>query len=140
MYLNAAALGDVPILRQSLEEIDVPLNVNCVDYMGRSALHLAVDNENMDSIELLLDRLQFECIEESLLHAISKVRTSCCCCCCCCCCCQNFHFLRHKKELRSGAFHLNNICSPKILKMLFNVLENLWIPHFYASMTCGSEA
>ncbi|ESO05095.1 hypothetical protein HELRODRAFT_130200, partial [Helobdella robusta] len=72
VYLNAAALGDVPILRQSLEDIDVPLNLNCVDYMGRSALHLAVDNDNMESIELLLDRLQFECLEESLLHAIIR--------------------------------------------------------------------
>lgn len=34
-------VGDVPIIRQSLEEVnDVTLNLNCVDYMGRSALHL----------------------------------------------------------------------------------------------------
>ncbi|KAI0207129.1 Short transient receptor potential channel 3 [Lamellibrachia satsuma] len=72
VYLNAAAVGDVPVLRQSLEESDVSLNVNCVDYMGRSALHLAIDNENTESIELLLDKLSFECIDESLLHAISK--------------------------------------------------------------------
>jgi len=36
VYLNAAALGDVPIVRQSLGET-TSLNVNCVDYMGRSA-------------------------------------------------------------------------------------------------------
>lgn len=75
VYMNAAALGDVPIIRQSLEETDTQLNVNCVDYMGRSALHLAVDSENFEAIELLLDRLQFECIEESLLHTISKGAT-----------------------------------------------------------------
>jgi len=73
--MNAAALGDVPIIRQSLEETDTELNVNCVDYMGRSALHLAVDSENFEAIELLLDRLSFECIEESLLHTISKGAT-----------------------------------------------------------------
>jgi hypothetical protein len=74
VYLNAAAMGDVPIIRQSLEEEnEVSLNVNCVDYMGRSALHLAVDSENLEAIELLLDRMSFECIEEALLHAISKV-------------------------------------------------------------------
>jgi len=74
VYLNAAAMGDVPIIRQSLEEEnDVVLNVNCVDYMGRSALHLAVDSENLEAIELLLDRMNFKCIEEALLHAISKV-------------------------------------------------------------------
>ena len=65
-------MGDVPVLRQSLEESETSLNVSCVDYMGRSALHLAIDNENTESIELLLDKLSFECIEESLLHAISK--------------------------------------------------------------------
>ena len=65
-------MGDVPIIRQSLEESESNLNVNCVDYMGRNALHLAVDSEAMDSIELLLDKLSFENIEEALLHAISK--------------------------------------------------------------------
>ena len=72
VYLNAAAVGDGPVLRQSLEDSETKLNVSCVDYMGRSALHLAIDNENTESIELLLDKLSFECIEESLLHAISK--------------------------------------------------------------------
>jgi len=77
VYLNAAALGDVPIVRQSLGETSCndTLNVNCVDYMGRSALHLAVDSESMETVELLLDRVNFECIEESLLHAISKGAT-----------------------------------------------------------------
>lgn len=82
VYLNAAALGDVPIVRQSLGEAgntavsnEDALNVNCVDYMGRSALHLAVDSESMETVELLLDRVNFECIEESLLHAISKGAT-----------------------------------------------------------------
>ena len=76
MYLNAAALGDAPIIRQSLEEDNnVTLNVNCLDYMGRSALHLAVDSENIETIELLMDKISFECIEEALLHAISKGAT-----------------------------------------------------------------
>jgi len=72
VYLNAAAMGDVPIVRQSLDD-DSKLNINCVDYMGRSALHLAVDSENLEAIELLLDRVNFHAIEEALLHAISKV-------------------------------------------------------------------
>ena len=75
VFINAAAMGDVPIIRQSLEETEVTLNVNCVDYMGRNALHLAVDSENMEVVELLLDKLSFECIEEALLHAISKGST-----------------------------------------------------------------
>ena len=43
--------------------------------MGRNALHLAVDSESMECIELLLDKQSFECIEEALLHAISKGAT-----------------------------------------------------------------
>lgn len=73
MFLNAAYLGDVGIVRQSLEESgESSLNVNCVDYMGRNALHLAIDSEKLDVIEILLDTLSFNCIEEALLHAISK--------------------------------------------------------------------
>ncbi|CAH8609614.1 unnamed protein product [Heterobilharzia americana] len=74
VYLNAAATGDIGIIRMSLEDTDdsIEFNVNCVDYMGRNALHLAVDSENTDVMEMLLDKLNFECIEEALLHAISK--------------------------------------------------------------------
>ena len=43
--------------------------------MGRNALHLAVDSESMEVVEMLLDKLNFECIEEALLHAISKGST-----------------------------------------------------------------
>ena len=76
VYLNAAALGDVPVIRESLEEdSECKLNVNCLDYMGRSALHLAVDSENIEAIEMLMDRISFECVEEALLHAISKGST-----------------------------------------------------------------
>ncbi|OON20575.1 ankyrin repeat protein, partial [Opisthorchis viverrini] len=58
----------------SLEESEdnKDFNVNCVDFMGRNALHLAVDSENTEVMEMLLDKLNFECIEEALLHAISK--------------------------------------------------------------------
>lgn len=75
MYLNAASLGDQGVVRQSLEERDMSLNVNCVDYMGRNALHLAIDSEKLDVIEVLLDNLSFNCIEEAVLHAISKGAT-----------------------------------------------------------------
>ena len=80
VYLNAAALGDVPIVRQSVDDEESKLNINCVDYMGRSALHLAVDSENQEAIELLLDRVSFQSIEEALLHAISKVPVCVCVC------------------------------------------------------------
>lgn len=76
MYLNAAYLGDLGVLRQSVEDAaESSLNVNCLDYMGRSALHISIDSEKLEVIEVLLDNLGFNCIEESLLHAISKGAT-----------------------------------------------------------------
>jgi hypothetical protein len=77
VYLTAAAQGDVPIIRQSLEDDQDPsrFNVNCVDYMGRSALHLAVDSDCIEAVELILERIDFDCVEESLRYAISKGNT-----------------------------------------------------------------
>jgi len=74
VYLNAAAIGDIGVIRMSLEDADTnnDFDANCVDYMGRNALHLAVDSENIDAIEMLLDKLSTECIDEALLHAISQ--------------------------------------------------------------------
>ena len=73
IYLNAAATSDTGVVRQSLEDADEAcFNLNCTDYMGRNALHLAVDSENTECIEILMDKLNFACIEEALLHAISK--------------------------------------------------------------------
>ena len=59
-------------MRQHTTEADAHLNFNCVDYMGRNALHLAVDSENSETIELILDEVSWDAIEEALLHAISK--------------------------------------------------------------------
>jgi len=84
LYLHAARVGDYGLVReildcadhwqsqQSTSSADLQhqqqpadgINVNCIDYMGRNALHLAVDSENVECIELLLDRLSWECQEE----------------------------------------------------------------------------
>ena len=50
--LHAAKLGDAELIKDLLdsEEHSEKLNVNCVDYMGRNALFLAVDTENIDAI------------------------------------------------------------------------------------------
>ena len=50
--LHAAKLGDADLIKDLLdsEEHSEKLNVNCVDYMGRNALFLAVDTENIDAI------------------------------------------------------------------------------------------
>lgn len=46
------------------------INVNCVDPLGRSALLMAIDNENLEMVELLIEhRVQ---TRDALLHAISE--------------------------------------------------------------------
>ena len=73
LYLHAARMGDMILLNEITESIESSkLNWNSVDYMGRNALHLAVDSENVDMIETLIEKLSFECLEEGMLHAISK--------------------------------------------------------------------
>ncbi|XP_023238125.1 transient receptor potential-gamma protein-like [Centruroides sculpturatus] len=46
------------------------INVNCVDPIGRSALLMAIDNENLEMIELLIEN-KVE-MKDALLHAISE--------------------------------------------------------------------
>lgn len=73
--LHAARLGDALLVRELLEQEYhdcARLNINCVDYMGRNALHLAVDSENLEAIEILMEHINMDCITEALLHAISK--------------------------------------------------------------------
>lgn len=72
LFLHACRLGDYDLVKELVESNDIRVNVNSVDYMGRNALHLAVDSESVECIELLLDKISWECVEEALLHAISK--------------------------------------------------------------------
>ncbi|CAB4062121.1 TRPC4 [Lepeophtheirus salmonis] len=46
------------------------LNINCCDPLGRSALLMAIDNENLEMVELLLDN-KVE-TKDALLHAINE--------------------------------------------------------------------
>lgn len=49
---------------------DDHININCVDPLGRSALLMAIDNENLDMVHLLIS-----CnvdTKDALLHAISE--------------------------------------------------------------------
>lgn len=46
------------------------ININCSDPLGRSALLMAIDNENLEMVELLLEyRVE---TKDALLHAISE--------------------------------------------------------------------
>lgn len=46
------------------------INMNCVDPLGRSALLMAIDNENLEMVELLIEH-KVE-TKDALLHAISE--------------------------------------------------------------------
>ncbi|XP_014666825.1 PREDICTED: short transient receptor potential channel 3-like [Priapulus caudatus] len=71
LLLQAAATGNVGEVRRVLA--DYPLaNINCVDYLGRNALQLAVLGEHLDVIGHLLPKSNLQCIGDTLLFAISK--------------------------------------------------------------------
>ena len=42
-----------------LEDTNLVINMNCTDPLGRSALLMAIDNENMEILELLLENKVF---------------------------------------------------------------------------------
>lgn len=49
---------------------DTGININCVDPLGRSALLMAIDNENLEMVELLIEHKVDT--KDALLHAISE--------------------------------------------------------------------
>ncbi len=68
-FLMVAEEGDLDDVKSCLGE-NGSLNVNCVDYLGRSALHLAVEHEHHDLIVYLLDRCKLDVVENALMCAI----------------------------------------------------------------------
>uniref|UniRef100_A0A915IYL6 Transient receptor ion channel domain-containing protein n=1 Tax=Romanomermis culicivorax TaxID=13658 RepID=A0A915IYL6_ROMCU len=73
-FLLACERGDLASVRHYLtlaaSSRAEPFNMNCVDPLGRTALMIAIENENSEIIELLLD-FNAE-IGDALLHAISE--------------------------------------------------------------------
>ncbi|EFN85066.1 Transient receptor potential-gamma protein [Harpegnathos saltator] len=82
-YLLAVERGDVASVRRRVEiygyEIyilmlqkaqEADININCVDPLGRSALLMAIDNENLEMVELLIEHKVDT--KDALLHAISE--------------------------------------------------------------------
>lgn len=57
------------ILQDKNEEND-RININCVDPLGRTALLMAIDNENLDMVDLLINYNVDT--KDALLHAISE--------------------------------------------------------------------
>ncbi|XP_025986814.1 transient receptor potential-gamma protein isoform X2 [Solenopsis invicta] len=70
-YLLAVERGDVASVRRMLQKAhEADININCVDPLGRSALLMAIDNENLEMVELLIEH-KVE-TKDALLHAISE--------------------------------------------------------------------
>ncbi|ERL93243.1 hypothetical protein D910_10539, partial [Dendroctonus ponderosae] len=71
-FLLAVERGDVASTRRMLQKAEDSsyININCVDPLGRSALLMAIDNENLEMVELLIEyRVE---TKDALLHAISE--------------------------------------------------------------------
>ncbi|XP_053973778.1 transient receptor potential-gamma protein isoform X2 [Hylaeus volcanicus] len=70
-YLLAVERGDVASVRRMLQRAqESKMNINCVDPLGRSALLMAIDNENLEMVELLIEHKVDT--KDALLHAISE--------------------------------------------------------------------
>ena len=59
-------------MKKALEEAEIyfKININCIDPLGRTALLIAIENENLELIELLLSFNVY--VGDALLHAIRK--------------------------------------------------------------------
>ncbi|XP_032677800.1 transient-receptor-potential-like protein [Odontomachus brunneus] len=73
-YLLAVERGDLPNVKRLLQLANKgkgkPLDVNCVDSLGRGALTLAIESENLEMVELLV--VMGVETKDALLHAIDQ--------------------------------------------------------------------
>ncbi|KAM7540821.1 hypothetical protein Aperf_G00000041346 [Anoplocephala perfoliata] len=72
LYLRSVECGDVNTARKLIDHAKhYNLNVNCTDGMGRGAIRIAIEAEQIELLQMLLT---FEAIDlrDSLLHAISE--------------------------------------------------------------------
>ena len=71
-YLLAVERGDLATVKQYLEEFSniEEFDLNVQDALGRNALYIAIEYENIDMIEVLLN-YNID-IGESILHAINE--------------------------------------------------------------------
>ncbi|KAK4323529.1 hypothetical protein Pmani_005763 [Petrolisthes manimaculis] len=70
-FLLGVERGDITTTRKMLQKAHRHhdyMNMNCVDPLGRSALHMAISNENLEMVELLV--VMGVETRDSLLHAI----------------------------------------------------------------------
>ncbi|XP_070179708.1 short transient receptor potential channel 7-like isoform X2 [Littorina saxatilis] len=74
-FLHAVEFSDIATARRLMAE-DPMLNVDVIDNLGRTALRLAVRNENRELIEMLLEHCNSQNIQQAVLQAISEDHTS----------------------------------------------------------------
>ncbi|XP_013386796.1 transient-receptor-potential-like protein [Lingula anatina] len=70
IFLDAAERGDKATMIRCLQGPN-KVNVNCTNILGRSAIQIAVDNENVEIVELLLQQDGVK-IGDALLYAIRE--------------------------------------------------------------------
>lgn len=70
LFLEAAERGDKHTMIRCLQGPN-PVNVNCTNILGRSPIQIAVDNENVEIVELLLKQDGVK-IGDALLYAIRE--------------------------------------------------------------------
>ncbi|XP_074649844.1 transient-receptor-potential-like protein [Tubulanus polymorphus] len=70
LFLEAAEKGDKHTMIRCLQGPS-PVNVNCTNILGRSAIQIAVDNENTEIVELLLKQEGVK-IGDAILYAIRE--------------------------------------------------------------------
>ncbi|KAJ8303131.1 hypothetical protein KUTeg_019527 [Tegillarca granosa] len=69
-FIYATEFGDIPTVQRILEN-NANFNVDYTDIIGRTPLQLAVGNEHLEVVDLLLERSNIANIHEALLQAIS---------------------------------------------------------------------
>uniref|UniRef100_A0A1B0GFN2 Transient receptor ion channel domain-containing protein n=1 Tax=Glossina morsitans morsitans TaxID=37546 RepID=A0A1B0GFN2_GLOMM len=71
-FLLAVERGDMAGTRRMLQKAQDTdyININCVDPLGRTALLMAIDNENLEMVELLINYNVDT--KDALLHSISE--------------------------------------------------------------------
>lgn len=71
IFLRSAEYGDVNTAQKIIDNAkQLNVNVNCVDDMGRGALRIAIEAEQIELLQMLLTYESIE-LKDSLLHAIS---------------------------------------------------------------------
>ncbi|GFU00247.1 short transient receptor potential channel 3 [Nephila pilipes] len=68
-FFEIVERGDVRALETFLKD-NRTLNVNCINYKGLSAIHIALKNENMPMVSMLLQRPDVE-VKDASLHAVA---------------------------------------------------------------------